>query len=151
MPIISVVVISAVIISVIYYAYYSIYLPQTQDKIFADVANSNPNGRTITVFMFHVNWCPHCKKALPEWTIFKDKYNKTVLNGYVVECIDIDCTDTDKSNIASMLEKYNLEYFPTIKGVLPDTVSGKELVVDYDAKVTNANLEKFVMSLSSDS
>jgi hypothetical protein len=50
-----------------------------------------------------------------------------------------------------MLEKYNLEYFPTIKGVLPDTVSGKELVVDYDAKVTSGNLEKFVMSLSSDS
>lgn len=134
-------------ISVFYYAYTYMYLPKKQSQQMSDVANAEPNGKTITIFMFHVNWCPHCKTALPEWNMFKDEYNKKLVNGYIIECIDTDCTENKKPEIANLLEKYKVEYFPTVKGVMVGP-NGQSMTVDYNAKVNRSNLGQFVISLS---
>ena len=138
-----------VIAIVINYVYNNVYLPAQAERDFKDVANANPNGRTISVFMFHVDWCPHCKKALPEWNMFRTEYHGKLVNGYKVECMDVNSTESKDPKIKDMLEKYNIEYFPTVKGVMADT-DGKELVVEYDAKVSRVNLEKFVLSLANE-
>lgn len=135
------------VVGVFYYAYTYLYLPKKQTQKMRDVANAEPNGKTITVFLFHVNWCPHCKTALPEWNMFKDEYNGKLVNGYVIECVDTDCTDNKRPEIASVLEQYKVEYFPTVKGVMIDS-AGKNITVDYNAKVNRSNLEQFVLSLS---
>jgi len=136
-----------VVIGVLYYVYKYMYLPKKNTGEMSDVANATPNGKTISIFMFHVNWCPHCKTALPEWNMFKTEYNQKLVNGYMIECIDNDCTDSKNPEIASLLEKYSVEYFPTVKGVMAGA-NGQNMTVDYSAKVNRANLEKFVMSLS---
>ena len=120
-----------------------------KDKVFKDVANSNPNGRLITVYMFHVDWCPHCKKAMPEWDLFSDHYNTTSLNGYQIECRDVDCTNTDDPVVKRLIEKYELKQYPTIIGVMPDS-KGKDTRVDYDAKVKKQYLDKFLTSLTTE-
>lgn len=120
-----------------------------KDQVFKDVANSNPNGRLITVYMFHVDWCPHCKKAMPEWDLFSDHYNTTSLNGYQIECRDVDCTNTDDPVVKRLIEKYELKQYPTIIGVMPDS-KGKDTRVDYDAKVKKQYLDKFLTSLTTE-
>jgi len=135
--------------SILYYVYKHIYLKGKNDKVFKDVANANSNGRTITIFMFHVDWCPHCKKATPEWKMFSDRYNGTSLNGYQIECSAVDCTKSEDPSIKSMVDKYGLKQYPTVLAVVPSQ-GGKETIVEYEAKVKMPYLEKFVMSLTTE-
>ena len=139
----------ALIISILYYVYTNIYLRDKKDQVFKDVANANPNGRTITIFMFHVDWCPHCKKATPEWQMFSDRYNNTSLNGFQIECRDVDCTKSEDPAIKSMVDKYNIKQYPTVLAVVPGK-NGKETIVEYEAKVKMQYLEKFATSLTTE-
>ena len=138
------------VVGVGYYVYNNIYLPYKKEKVFKDVANSNPTGRTITIFMFHVDWCPHCKKAMPEWQMFSDHYNGTSLNGFQIECREVDCTKSDDPTVKSLVDKYSLKQYPTVIGVVPGQ-KGKETRVDYDAKVKKQYLDQFVTSLTTES
>jgi hypothetical protein len=45
-------------LSVTYYAYNNIYKKSEPNK-FKDVANANRRNKEVTVFFFHVDWCPH--------------------------------------------------------------------------------------------
>lgn len=132
-----------------YYVYNNIYLPNKKDAVFKDVANSNSVGKTITIYMFHVDWCPHCKKAMPEWQMFSDQYNATSLNGFQIECKEVDCTKSDDPQVKSMVDKYNLKQYPTILAVVPG-IKGKETRVDYEAKVKKQYLDQFVTSLTTE-
>ena len=138
-----------VIFSAAYYIYNYIYVPNQKNAQFSNVANANPNGQVVTIYMFHVDWCPHCKKAMPEWQMFSDEYNGKVLNGFQISCIDVDCTDTSDAKVKAATDKYSVKQYPTIIAVVPGQ-GGKENRVDYDAKVKKANLEKFVMSVSTE-
>lgn len=149
MPILYFALLFVLAIGVGYYVYNNIYLPNKKDAVFKDVANANPNGKTITIYMFHVDWCPHCKKAMPEWQMFSDQYNGKSMNGYQIECKELDCTKSDDPQVKSMVEKYNLKQYPTIIGVVP-IQNGKETRVDYDAKVKKQYLDQFVTSLTTD-
>jgi len=139
----------AIAVAVCYYVYKYIYLPNKDEKKFKDVANANPYGRTITIFMFHVDWCPHCKKALPEWQMFSDQYNHKSLNGYQIECKDVDCTNSDDPTVKSLVDKYSLKQYPTVLAILPGP-NGKENRVDYEAKVKKQYLDQFVSSLTTE-
>ena len=59
------------------YAYNKFYTKPNEVKNtgFGDVANSSTDPIEIIVYFFHVDWCPHCKTALPEWNKFKNEYN----------------------------------------------------------------------------
>ena len=149
LPMIYIALLFVLAIGVGYYVYTNIYLPNKKDAVFKDVANSNPVGKTITIYMFHVDWCPHCKKAMPEWQMFSDQYNSTSLNGFQIECREVDCTKSEDPKVKSMVDKYSLKQYPTILAVVPGN-KGKETRVDYDAKVKKQYLDQFVMSLTTE-
>lgn len=149
LPMIYIAVLFAIFVVICYYVYTTVYLPNKKDKVFQDVANSNPVGRVITIFMFHVDWCPHCKKATPEWKMFSDQYNNKSLNGYQIECKDVDCTKSDDPTVKSFISKYNLKQYPTVIAIVPGK-NGKETRVDYDAKVKKQYLDQFVISLTTE-
>ena len=155
----------AIIIAIFIYAgsymYNSYYLPMKKTADFADVANANDRGNTSDIYFFYADWCPHCKKAKPEWKNFKANNNKKTINGYTVNCIDIDCTQdngevvisnykafdgtefkTGKEStpipIADIIRNFGIESYPTIK-LTKDTYT-----IDFDAKVTEGNLETFI-------
>jgi thiol-disulfide isomerase/thioredoxin len=131
-----------------YYAYKWYVLPIFEEGF--DQANANARKGEAQVLFFHADWCPHCKKALPEWKIFSDQYDGTTLNGYQIECKEVDCTKSDDQNIKNMLDKYGLKQYPTIIAMVPSS-SGKDKRVDYDAKVKKEYLDKFVTSLTLES
>lgn len=133
------------LIAVIIFGYaasygYKAYFIKKQENKFADVPNSNRRLKEVSVMFFHVDWCPHCKKALPEWNNFKKQFNDKEVNGYVVKCTDIDCTD-ETSDIQNMMNKYNIESYPTVKMIKDNNT------IDFDSKISTNTLEHFVNSM----
>lgn len=132
-----------------YYGYKSMYSTISSTNEFKDVANASPNGKEIVITMYHVDWCPHCKKAMPEWTAFVGEYNNKMVNGYKVVCVDLDCTDNKDTNIKSILEKDPvIDSFPTVRAVMPSD-GGKQITIQFKSRIRKDNLEKFVLSISS--
>jgi thiol-disulfide isomerase/thioredoxin len=114
---------------------------------FKDVANTGNRLNEIEVMMFHVDWCPHCKKALPEWYPFCDQYNNTKVNGYTIKCNrdGTNCTSDEDPKIASIISQYKIESYPTI------IIMREGKRYDFDAKITKSALEQFVESVTSSS
>ena len=129
------------------YAYYFFYLPQEKNKKFKDLPNTSGgdsntfnSGKSVKIYFFHVDWCPYCTKATPEWDIFSKKYHNREINGYIIQCESIDCTDVKgvPSIKTNYIEKYDIKGYPTVKM----EKDGK--VIDFDAKVTSSSLAQFV-------
>lgn len=151
------VVILVIFILLAYYVYLYHFLPYQEKNKMSDVANSNHRKKVANIFFFYVDWCPHCKTAKPEWNNFKVQYNNTEVNGYTIKCYDINCTEdngtiditdmpeeasgiieTTPTKIADLIRKYNIDAYPTVK-MLKDNYT-----IDYEAKITEESLEKFV-------
>lgn len=113
-------------------------------KQFNDVANKGNRNKEIEILMFHVDWCPHCKKALPDWVSFCDYYNQRNVNGYVINCNrdGINCTEDKEPEIATLLSKYSIKSYPTVILIKEDKR------YDFDAKLTRDSLEQFIESVA---
>ena len=143
-PVVYALLVFALIVAITYYVYNYVYLPKIDEQ-----KSKETGSRSIIVYMFHVDWCPHCKRALPEWTMFSQEYNGKQINGYQVECKELNCTDPiESAEIKAMVAKYKVEHFPTIFALIPKG-NGNEVRIDYDAKVKKANLDKFIVSATS--
>ena len=130
------------------YMFRKTYSQMTNDKPFTDVANAQPTGKDIYITFYYVDWCPHCKTAKPEWKMFMDEYNKTNVNGYKIVCVELNCTNEEDKKIQALLKKKEIDSFPTIRAVMPDS-GGKEMTIRFESKTSKKNLEKFVLSISS--
>lgn len=104
-----------------------------------DSVSSNTSDKKAELYFFYTDWCPHCKKAKPEWAKLKENYsgNKKI-NGYILSFIEVDCeADPDLAN------KFNVSGYPTIK-----LVKGNQ-VVEFDAKPEVSSLENFLSTVLS--
>ena len=127
--IISLMTISLVIFIGIIYYFYINYKSSTQKESFStDQAK---------IMMFHVDWCPHCKKALPDWNAFKNDSNNIKCNNKSLEIIDYDVTG-DAPNNKELISKYGIKGYPTI---LLDN-NGK--ITELELKPTKENLQSFI-------
>ena len=98
---------------------------------------SSQNSKDAEIMFFYVDWCPHCKTAKPAWNDVKSEYENKTINGYKVIFTEINCTE-ETAEVESLMNKYNIEGFPTIK-LLKD---GQ--VIEYDAKPTKDTLTQFL-------
>ena len=121
------------------YAYKNFYANKVANK-YANVSNANRRNKEVDIIFFHVDWCPHCKKALPEWNTFKQQYDGKETNGYVVKCIDMDCT-TESSDVARAINTYKIDSYPTIKMIK------EQQTIEFDSKITVNSLEQFVNTM----
>jgi len=120
-----------------YYYYVSPMLAPAYKANSEKIGENNSSNKYAEIYLFHANWCPHCKAAKPIWEDVKSKYNNKVINGYTVIMTDIDCTE-ETSESSEMMDKFNIEGFPTIKMVKNNQI------VEFDAKPTKPNLEQFI-------
>lgn len=124
---------------ILYYGYnflskkYSVGYKANSEHIPVDGVSSDE----AELLLFTANWCPICKRAAPEWEQIKLEYKGKTVNGYAIRFTDIDCTN-ESPNITKLMDQYKIEGFPTIKLIK----NGQ--VVEFDAKVTKANLEQFI-------
>jgi thiol-disulfide isomerase/thioredoxin len=126
-----------------YNGYQKFYKKPAEVKEFSDVANANKRKQEAQVLFFFADWCPHCRKAKPEWEQFMQEYDGKVINEHTISCQPVDCTDEKNQKTAVLIKKYNIESYPTIIMLVGENK------IDYDAKVTKGGLEQLVISATS--
>jgi len=92
-------------------------------------AGVSDNGEAVITF-YHVDWCPHCKTAQPEWENFRRQYNNKRINNYTLKCKDVECKNEEICP--------NMVSFPTVKL----TKNGKD--IEFDSKINVDSLTYFV-------
>jgi thiol-disulfide isomerase/thioredoxin len=101
-------------VTVARFAYQTSFVKVDKNKKAANIANANNVKPITSVYFFHVDWCPHCVKAIPEWNAFVEIYNGKEINGHLVQCYDIDCTD-DNGDVTVQIDpttgSTSLNYF----------------------------------------
>lgn len=85
------------------------------------------------LYFFYTTWCPHCKKAKPEWEGLVNEYSNKTINGTRVNFKGIDCDEDEET-----ATKFNVEGYPTIKLVKDGQV------FEYDAKPKKETLVEFL-------
>ena len=131
-------------VSVYYYYYYmnsnkNEYGDNSIQVTNAGGIESGEEGDAEIMF-FHADWCPHCKKAKPEWEKVRSAYEDKGINGYNVQCTEVNCTD-ETPEVQAMVEKYNIEGYPTIK-----LIKGDQLI-DFEAKPTETTITQFLKTV----
>lgn len=58
-----------------------------------------------TILVFYVNWCTYCRRLMPKLASVNNQYK----NSYNIVLIDCE----DKKNV-DLLNKYKVEYYPTL-------------------------------------
>jgi thiol-disulfide isomerase/thioredoxin len=101
--------------------------------------NYSVEDKVAELYLFYTDWCPHCKKAKPEWEKLKNNYSSNKkINGYSLQFIEVDCeANPDLGN------KFNVTGYPTIK-----LVKGNQ-VIEFDAKPEVSMLENFLATVLS--
>jgi thiol-disulfide isomerase/thioredoxin len=133
-------------ISLAYYIYNKFIAPKLNPKyvpnreIMTGDETSNVGQKQAELLFFFANWCPHCKTAKPIWENVKSQYENKTINGYKLIFTPVDCTK-ESDETENMMNKYNVEGFPTIK-LLKDNQ-----IIEYDAKVTKETLEQFINTI----
>lgn len=124
-----------------YFGYQWYAKPQMANKEMKDIANANRRNPTVEIFFFHVDWCPHCKTAVPEWKKFMAQYDGDQYNGYTIKCIDLNCTDDIDAQgnpvepAHTYISQFGIEGYPTVK------MMKNGQTVSFDSKITKSSLE----------
>lgn len=91
----------------------------------------------LDLYLFYTEWCPHCKKALPEWSNLKQTIGESKVNGYDVNFIEVDC-EKEKA----LADQFKVEGYPTIKMVKDSQV------IEYDARPDTKTLIQFLQTMT---
>jgi thiol-disulfide isomerase/thioredoxin len=113
--------------------------PTMTDDIYDD-GSGESNSSDAELMFFHVDWCPHCKTALPEWEKIKKEYNNKKINGHRILFLEYNCTE-ETEETTKKIETYKIEGYPTIKL----KIDGR--VIEFDAKVNKENMEQFLSTV----
>jgi thiol-disulfide isomerase/thioredoxin len=104
----------------------------------SDIANAPTGGnKDVEIYFFHADWCPHCIKAQPEWDKFVKTNDGKTINGYKVQCVDVNCTSENDEKSQALISTYSVQSYPTVK-----MQNGKD-VIEFDSKITQVALEEF--------
>lgn len=118
----------------------------TKTKQYDDVANRGTGDvGQVTIFFFHANWCPHCRKCTPDWESFSSSYNQKTVNGKLITCVDVN-TEDESSSTTELAKKYNVSGIPYLIAVTDD---GR--TIELEGKITESNLQAFVESVTTSS
>jgi thiol-disulfide isomerase/thioredoxin len=123
-----------------YYAYRMMAKPIIDNRKTANIANMAQRSEEVQIYLFYADWCPHCTKAKPEWNTFKEEFDGSEMNGYAVQAIEVDCTETTTEN-SPLIQKFGVDSFPTVK------MMKSNQVIDFDSKVTSSSLTQFINSM----
>jgi thiol-disulfide isomerase/thioredoxin len=135
---IMIVIVSIIFLVAAIYAYRAYAKPLIDNKRNSDISNTGTTGNgEVVIYLFYADWCPHCTKAKPEWNKFKEARDNKEFNGHMIKCVDVNCTEETSSNF-QIIQKYKIDSYPTLK------MEKDGSQIDFDSKITNDSLEKFI-------
>jgi thiol-disulfide isomerase/thioredoxin len=84
--------------------------------------NSKVQQYDVLLVMFHVKWCPHCRRLHPEY----DRASTILLKNvdYPIYLAKLDCTNDDEAQCG---RRYNIHGFPTLRIYRYGRFTGEEL------------------------
>jgi thiol-disulfide isomerase/thioredoxin len=91
------------------------------------------DDKVAQLFLFKVEWCPHCKTAKPVFDEVEKELNGRQINGYTVTFKTVDCEAEP-----DLADKFKIEGYPTIKLVKDGHV------IEYDAKPEKDKIKEFL-------
>jgi thiol-disulfide isomerase/thioredoxin len=116
------------------YVYMNYVKPRVEPNYVENSEFQKTNNNTeAELYFFYTTWCPHCKRAKPEWESLKSEYESKTINGVKVLFKGVDC---DKEE--DLANKFGVEGYPTIKLVKDGQV------IEYDAKPKKDTLVEFL-------
>lgn len=96
-----------------------------------------------TVLFFYATWCPHSKKAMPEWKRFRQRTFGDPLRYNKIEFEEI---DGDSEDNEALVKIYKVDAFPAVR------LKANGKTYTYEGKVTETTLtsflEKFVPTIA---
>lgn len=129
-----IIVLSAIFIGVSIYVYMTYITPKINPQYIENKEiQEEPGTKNAEIYLFYTEWCPHCKKAKPEWQKLKENYENKTINNYVIYFREVDCEKDEKT-----ADEFNIEGYPTIKLIKDGQV------IEYDAKPEYSTLEEFI-------
>lgn len=132
----AVLLIAAILIVIAIYIYKKYIKNKTPEKLEGFDQNNN-SDKSVDLYLFYTEWCPHCKKTKPEWEKFKSNYaNGQKINGYTINFIEVDCDANEE-----LATKFKIEGYPTIK-----LMKGNQ-IIEFDAKPDEASLQQFLSNV----
>lgn len=126
----------AFIIGISYFVYNQ-FKTKTVYSVENDEEGMVDSKKNANLMLFYTDWCPHCRTAKPEWESLKSEYDGKVVNGYTLVMSEYD-GESKTPEVQELLDKYNVEGWPTIKLVKDNQV------IDYDAKPTKSTMIQFL-------
>ena len=111
------------------------------NKFFSNAHGTTPapdgigadDDKVAQLFLFKVEWCPHCKTAKPVFDEVEKELNGRQINGYTVTFKTVDCEAEP-----DLADKFKIEGYPTIKLVKDGHV------IEYDAKPEKEKIKEFL-------
>ncbi len=94
------------------------------------------DDKVAQLYLFKVDWCPHCKKAKPIFDEVEKDLNGRQINGYTVAFKTVDCEAEP-----DMADKFKIEGYPTIKLIKDGQV------IEYDAKPDKDKIIEFLKTV----
>jgi hypothetical protein len=133
-------VIVAAIGGILYYVIKNDMIPGL-NKFFQDSQGVTPapdgigatDDKIAQLFLFKVDWCPHCKSAKPIFDEVEQSQKGNPINGYTVTFTTVDCEAEP-----DMADKFGINGYPTIKLVKDGQV------IEYDAKPDKEKIKEFL-------
>ena len=99
--------------------------------------NQNTNegfeGDRPVLYLFYVDWCPHCKTAKPKVNELKKELNNKKINKKHVDVELVNCEENKE-----LAKQFNVRAYPTVYLVV-----GEEKV-EFNKAVTKENLKEFL-------
>jgi thiol-disulfide isomerase/thioredoxin len=122
------------LIAASYYVYTTHISPKLNPEFVAnnEIVEQGESSEAELYFFF-TEWCPHCKKAKPEWEKLVSEFEGKPINGTIVHFKAIDC-DKDEATA----DEFKVEGYPTVKLVKDGEI------IEYDAKPEYETLVEFL-------
>ena len=105
-------------------------------------STSKNKSKYATLYLFSTNWCPYSKKVKPVWNKLKSTLEKTNINDYILNFINID-GDKDKDELTKFETdtKKKIEGYPTI------ILMKDNQIIEFEAKPDENTLTEFIHSV----
>jgi thiol-disulfide isomerase/thioredoxin len=128
---------SIVFIGLAVYVYNNYIVPRMQPSYIEnkELQEDVVEDKEAELYFFYGEWCPYCKKAMPEWQQFKNEYENKKVNNTTIYFREIDTEKDEKTT-----DQFDVKGVPTIKLVINNQV------IEYDADVKYDTLVEFVHS-----
>lgn len=94
------------------------------------------DDKVAQLYLFKVDWCPHCKQAKPIFDEAEKNPTNKNYNGYTVVFKTVDCEAEPE-----LADKFKIEGYPTIKLVKDGQV------FEYDAKPDTEKIGEFLETM----